>query len=86
MSEDDVKKRITIPKIEINVHKIKLVFAVLMLIAEVVAMLGSVMRGLHAGAITLVLFAIITYDYIRILRTDAKSGPWYELEDIEESE
>ncbi len=74
-----IRKRIKLP----SLNKMKLVLAIVMLIAEIVAIIGSSMYGFQVGAVSLVFFVIITFDYIRVIRAEMKEGPWYEIEDIE---
>ena len=83
------RKKIKIPKIKIptikvpSINKVKLILALVMLVAEIIAMIGSSIYGFQVGAVTLILFAVITFDYIRVLRREEKEGPWYELENME---
>jgi len=83
--EKNPKKKTRIPTIKIpSIYRMKLALAIIMLAAEILAVIGSSIYGFQMGAVSLVLFAIVTYDYIRILRAEEKGGSWYELDNIEE--
>jgi len=67
----------------LSINKMKLVLAVVMLVVEILAIIGSTIYGFHLEAVAIILFIIITFDYIQVLRTEMKGGLWYEIEDIE---
>lgn len=67
----------------IFVNRVKLVLAVLLLLADIVAMAASAMEGVYTIAFVFLLLGGITLDYIRITRVETKQGKWFELEDVE---
>ncbi len=77
--EKKTRKRISFP----SLNKMKLVLAIIRLVAEIMGIIGSSIYGFQAGAVSLVLFALITFDYIRVIRAEMREGPWYEIEDME---
>lgn len=82
--EKGPRKKLKIPNIKIpSMNMMKLVLAVVMLVTEVVVIIGSSMYEFQAATVTFILFAIITFDYIRVIRAEMRAGPWYELEDME---
>lgn len=75
-------------KIKISVKpspfkKIKIVLAGIMIFAEIIAVVGSLIQGATVGAVALFFFIIITFDYIRVLRKQPQSERWYEVDEIE---
>ncbi len=64
-------------------NRVKLVLAVLVLVADVIATATCAVGEFYAGAFTFLLLGGITLDYIRIARAEMGAGPWYELEDVE---
>ncbi len=66
-----------------NLNWVKIVLAILVLIADVIAAAACAMGEFYAGVFTFLLLGGITFDYIRIARAEMKAGPWYELENME---
>ena len=66
-------------------NRVKIVLAVLVLIADVLATAACAIGEFYAGVFTFLLLGAITLDYIRIARAELKAGPWYELEDVEKN-
>lgn len=64
-------------------NRVKIVLAIIVLIADVIAVAACAMAEFYVGVFTFLLLGGITFDYIRIARVELKAGPWYELEDIE---
>lgn len=64
-------------------NRAKLVLAVLVLIADIMATAACVMGEFYPGVVTFILLGSITLDYIRIARAELKAGPWYELSNME---
>ncbi len=65
-------------------NRMKIVLAILVLMADVIAVAASAMGEFYAGAFLFFLLGAVTLDYIRIARTELKAGPWYELENVEQ--
>ncbi len=58
-------------------NRVKLVLAVLVLIADVIATAACAMGEFYPGVFTFLRLGGITFDYIRIARAEMKAGPWY---------
>lgn len=64
-------------------NRVKLVLAVILLLADITAVVACTIDGSYAAVFVFLLLGGITLDYIRITRAETKQGKWYKLEDVE---